>query len=236
MKTKGKKDCSNSGHINNHPITGQDVISKLRKLYGTVKWRPRYDPTTELVFTILSQHTSDVNSQRAFNNLIGHFRTIQNITDGDTEIISRCIKIGGLNQVKAPRIKAVLNRIRQLRPDMDLTFLKDLPLDESKAWLQQLPGIGPKSAAVVLCFSLGMPAMAVDTHVHRVSKRLGLITNSTTADQAHPILEKLVPPKDVFQLHTNLITHGRRTCKAINPICDECPFTKQCPSSLVNLK
>ena len=236
MKTKRKKECSNSSHVNNHPITGQEVISKLRKLYRPVKWRPRYDPTTELVYTILSQHTSDVNSERAFNNLIGHFGTIQNIADGDIETISQCIKIGGLNQVKAPRIKTVLNRIQQLRPDLDLTFLKSLPLEESKAWLQQLPGIGPKSAAVVLCFSLGMPAMAVDTHVYRVSKRLGLIGDSTTADQAHPILERLVPPRDIFQFHTSLITHGRRTCKAINPICHKCPLADKCPSSLVNLK
>jgi endonuclease-3 len=227
---------SKSGYINNQPITGQEVISNLRKLYGEVEWRPRYDPITELVFTILSQHTSDVNSERAFSNLIQHFGTIQNIADGDIETISRCIKIGGLNHVKAPRIKTVLNRIRQIRPDMDLTFLKQIPLEQAKAWLQQLPGIGPKSAAVILCFSLGMPAMAVDTHVYRVSKRLGLITDSTTANQAHPILEELVPPRDVFQFHTSLITHGRRTCKAINPNCSECPLAQRCPSSLVNLK
>ena len=215
------------------PLTGQEVLARLEKEYGPVQWQPRYDPASELVSTILSQHTSDVNSGRAFKRLMETFGTLEAVAEGDVELIARCINVGGLARIKAPRIKNVLNRILELRGSLDLSFLKEMPLLEAQAWLQSLQGIGPKSAAVILCFSLGMPAMPVDTHVHRVAKRLGLIESKTTAEQAHPILEQMVAPEQVFPFHVYLITHGRRVCKAPRPLCHMCILADRCPSSLI---
>ncbi len=208
-----------------------DVLALLAPEYGDSVPKPRLDPVSELVFTILSQHTSDLNSERAFHSLFAHFGSWEAVAAADPEQIAEPIRTGGLAQVKAPRVKAVLQRVLDLRGSLDISFLKDLPLDQAKAWLQALPGIGPKTAAVVLCFSLGMPAMAVDTHVHRVSKRLGFIGPKVTADQAHPILEGMVQPDEVYPFHVYLITHGRRVCKAQRPLCGECVLEWGCPSS-----
>ena len=159
------------------------------------------------------------------------FGTLEAVAEGSIERISAAISSGGLARIKAPRIKRILNLILEKRGNLDLHFLADMPLADAKAWLRELPGIGPKSAAVILCFSLDMPAMAVDTHVHRVSKRLGLIGPKVGADPAHDLLEAMVEPKDVYAFHTALITHGRRVCKAIRPRCDECVLAFGCPSS-----
>ncbi len=208
-----------------------DVLALLAPEYGDSVPKPRLDPISELVFTILSQHTSDLNSERAFHSLFAHFGSWEAVAAADPEQIAEPIRTGGLAQVKAPRVKAVLQRVLDLRGSLDISFLKDLPLNQAKAWLLALPGIGPKTAAVVLCFSLGMPAMAVDTHVHRVSKRLGFIGPKVTADQAHPILEGMVQPDEVYPFHVYLITHGRRVCKAQRPLCGECVLEWGCPSS-----
>ena len=151
--------------------------------------------------------------------------------EGDTEDIAQAIRIGGLSRIKAPRIKAVLQDIREKCGGLDLSFLREMPLEEAKLWLRQLPGVGPKTAAIVLCFALGMPAMPVDTHIYRVSKRLGLIGEKVTAEQAHDILEASVAPEQVFALHVYLITHGRQVCKARRPLCDRCVLSGGCPSS-----
>jgi len=214
-------------------VTPQEVLDLLTPEYGQQSPKPRFDPISELVFTILSQHTSDLNSEKAFHALQKHFGSWEAVAAADAEAIAEPIRSGGLARIKAPRIKDVLERVLDLRGSLDLSFLKDLSLEEAKAWLQALPGIGPKTAAVVLCFSLGMPAMAVDTHVHRVSKRLGFIGPKVTADQAHPILEAMVDPDEVYAFHVDLITHGRRVCKAQRPLCGECVLEWGCPSSLV---
>ena len=206
------------------------VLETLAAEYGPFDHTPRYDPIAEVVFTILSQHTSDLNSERAFTNLMEHFGSFEEVARGDVELISQKVSIGGLARVKAPRIKEVLNLILEKRGGLDLSFLKDMPLDEAKEWLKSLPGIGPKTAAVILCFSLGMPAMAVDTHVYRVAKRLGLIGEKADFDQAHDLLERAVKPDQVFDFHMGLITHGRRVCKAQRPLCDVCPLADGCPS------
>ena len=215
------------------PFTAPEVLTRLEQEYGPVQWKPRYDPVLELVFTVLSQHTSDKNSGRAFKQLMGTFGTLEAVATGDVELIARSINVGGLGHIKAPRIKNILNRILELRGSLDLSFLKELPLSEAKAWLRNLPGIGPKSAAVILCFSLGMPAMPVDTHVYRVAKRLGLIGPKTTAEQSHETLEKMIAPQQVFPFHVHLITHGRQVCKASRPLCHRCILADRCPSSLV---
>ena len=160
-----------------------DVVALLTPEYGPFVWRERWDPVTELMFTILSQHTSDINAERAERMLEERFESWEDAAQADVEEIEAAIQVSGLARQKAPRIQGTLRRIMELRGELSLDFLRDLPLDEAKAWMQALPGVGPKTAAVVLCFSLGMPAMAVDTHVHRVSRRLGLIGPKVTAEE-----------------------------------------------------
>ncbi len=211
-------------------IGAQEVLRLLAADQGPIRWRARYDPVSELMFTVLSQHTSDLNAERAFHRLMESFGSWEAVAQGDVERIAQCINVGGLARVKAPRLKAILNRILELRGALDLSFLKEMSLEEAKAWLRGLPGVGPKTAAVVLCFSLGMPAMPVDTHVYRVAKRLGFIGEKTTPEQAHDILERMVEPEQVFAFHVHLITHGRRVCKASRPLCHQCVLAYGCPS------
>ena len=212
-------------------LSATEVMSYLEKDYGTPKWELRYDPTFELIYTILSQHTSDINSERAFKSLVRKFKTVEAISNADENEIEIAIRMGGLSKIKAPRIKQVLNQIYSELKSLDLWFLKEMPMKEAKEWLKNLPGIGPKTAAIILCFSLGMPAMPVDTHIFRVSKRLGLIGEKVNADAAHDILEPMVDPSDVFAFHMQLIQHGRAICKAINPKCSSCVIAEKCPSS-----
>ena len=211
-------------------VSPTEIMTQLGGVYGPLYWEPRYEPAFELVSTILSQHTSDINSQRAFNNLLAEFETLDGIADGAVDEIASAIRTGGLANVKAARIKEVLLLVRKRVGSFDLSFLAEMPLAESKGWLKSLPGIGPKTAAIILCFSLGMPAMPVDTHIFRVSKRLGLIGAKINADEAHDILEPMVEPDDVFAFHMYLIEHGRRVCKAQRPRCEECVFEYICPS------
>ena len=212
-------------------ISSPEVLDILAREYAPFPKEPRYDPTSELVFTILSQHTSDINSERAFKQLMATFTSFEAVAEGDLDLIAECIKPGGLAKIKAPRIKEVLNIILEIRGSLDLYFLQDMPLEDAKAWLKQLPGVGPKTAAIILSFALGMPAMAVDTHIFRVSKRLGLIGPKTTFEQAHDILEASIQPEQVFDFHVALITHGRKVCKAPKPWCNRCVLAYACPSN-----
>jgi endonuclease-3 len=216
---------------NRSKINISDTIKVLTELYGPVPEEPRLDPSHELVFTILSQHTSDTNSGRAFTNLMKTFGSLESVAKAPVEDIHSAISGGGLAKIKAPRIKNVLNMILTLNQNsLDLTFLQEMPLEEAKSWLKQLPGIGPKSAGIVLSFSLGMPAMAVDTHIHRVSKRLGLIGPNISADKAHDILESVVNSEEVYPFHFAIITHGRQVCRAQSPLCSDCVLDDICPS------
>ncbi len=210
-----------------------EVLALLEPQYGPFSWHQRYDPVTELVFTILSQHTSDINAERAERMLEERFESWEETAQADVREIEAAIQVSGLARQKAPRIQGTLRRILELRGELYLDFLRELPLAEAKAWLQSLPGVGPKTAAVVLCFSLGMPAMAVDTHVHRVSRRLRLIGPKVTAERAHDLLEGQVAPEEVYAFHVALITHGRRVCKAQRPRCGECVLSERCPSRQV---
>ena len=205
-------------------------MSVLAGQYGPFTWEPRYDAASELVFTILSQHTSDINSERAFLNLMATFGSVDAVADADVADIEQAIRSAGLFKTKAPRIKEVLGLVREKLGDFDLTFLAEMPLSDAKAWLKALPGIGPKTAAIILCFSLGLPAMPVDTHIYRVAQRLGLIGPKVNADKAHDLLEPMVPPEDVFAFHLYLINHGRKVCKALRPRCFECVLAWGCKS------
>ena len=212
-------------------VTISDAIRLLTDEHGPFANEPRLDPAHELTFTILSQHTSDRNSERAFRSLMERFGTLESVAAAEVDDIEAAIAGGGLAKVKAPRIKTVLNRILELNDgSLDLTFLAEMPMDEARAWLRQLPGIGPKSAGIILSFSLGMPAMAVDTHIFRVSQRLGFIGPKVNADKAHEILEAAMPPDDVYPFHAALITHGRQVCKAQRPLCGACVVNYGCPS------
>ena len=206
------------------------VSDLLSDIYGSIPWKPRYNAAEELVYTILSQHTSDINSERAFHNLWAVFGDLDLIADADVDDIEVAIRRGGLSKTKAPRIKSILNEIREELGSFDLSFLAEMPLIEAKAWHINLKGVGPKTAAIILCFSFGMPAMPVDTHIYRVAQRLSLVGKKISAEKAHDILESLVAPEEVFQFHMYLIKHGRDTCKAQRPKCYQCSLTELCPS------
>jgi endonuclease-3 len=206
------------------------VSEALSEKYGLIEWVPRYNAGEELVYTILSQHTSDVNSERAFKNLMSHFQTLDAVAEANVVDIERVIRSGGLARQKAPRIKRVLNEVKQEVGSFDLSFLMEMPLDAAKKWLTKFNGVGPKTAAIILCFSFGMPAMPVDTHIFRVAKRLKLIGTKINAEKAHERLEPIVPPEEVFQFHMYLIKHGRDTCSARFPRCNECNLEGICPS------
>ena len=148
--------------------------------------------------------------------------------DAPAEDVAEAIRSAGLSNIKVPRIQAVLREIRDRRGALDLDFLADLPVEESKRWLRSLNGVGPKTAACVLMFAFGLPVMPVDTHVHRVSLRLGLIGPRVNADVAHERLSELVPPERAYPFHVNLIRHGRQVCKAPTPRCSVCPLPSVC--------
>ena len=205
----------------------QRVHELLIREYGRREWRPHRDPVGELIHTILSQHTSDVNSHRAFDSLRAALPTWQEVRDAPEGRIAEAIRSAGLANVKAQRIKRIL-QIISASANMDLSFLSQIGLREAKAWLTSLPGVGPKTAACVLLFSLGQPALPVDTHVHRVSRRLGLIEPKVSAEAAHEILERDLAPTTVYSFHTNMVAHGRHVCRAQSPRCAVCVLQPEC--------
>lgn len=184
-----------------------------------------------LVATVLSQNTSDSNSERAFDSLMAAFGSWEAVVEARPEEIACSIRAGGLAEIKAKRIRSILQEIRQERGGFDLDFLSGLSLAEAKAWLRKLPGVGPKTAACVLLFSLGRPALPVDTHVFRVARRLGLFHSKVSAERAHEILEELTPAGRVYQFHIHMVEHGRRVCKAQRPRCHICILRQLCLSA-----
>ena len=201
----------------------------LLKAYGEPERSP-LDAVSELVCTILSQNTNDVNRDRAYTALCARFPTWEQVRDAPTKQVVAAIRPAGLANQKGPRIQKVLRRIAELNPGhpLNIDFLADLPVDEAKQWLMSLDGVGPKTAAIVLLFSLNRPAFPVDTHVHRVTTRLGLIPEGTTAEKAHTLLEASVPSNWYYAFHLNLIAHGRAVCKAQRPKCEICLLQKHC--------
>jgi endonuclease-3 len=206
------------------------IYERLAETYDLPEWRPTGDALGELVATILSQHTSDVNSERAYKQLRERFPTWEAIRDAPVVEVAQAIRSGGLAEVKAERIQRVLQLLTE-RLDgapLALDFLAALPMEEADAYLRALPGVGPKTAACVLLFALGMPAFPVDTHVWRVTRRLRLIGAKVTADAAHIALERIIPPGWRYAMHINLIRHGRRICTAQCPACERCPLRAGC--------
>ena len=204
------------------------IVDLLEREYGAPEWRPSHDPISVLVRTILSQNTSDINSGSAFQSLLAHFRDWEDIASADIDAIAHRINRSGLGRIKALRIKQAFEEISRRRGQLELDFLRRLSLPEGEQWLQTLPGVGTKTARCVLLFSLGMPALPVDTHIFRVTKRLGLIGSKASLDTAHQILGKAVPPKDVYKFHLLVIEHGRRICHARRPNCRQCVLKELC--------
>jgi len=207
------------------------VIVLLDDLYGRPLWSPRYPPVDELVYTVLSQNTADVNTERTFAALKARFPDWRAVRDAPVAEVEQAIALGGLARVKAPRIKAILAAVSECTGDPDLSELDGMTDDAALTYLQSMPGVGPKTAACVLMFALGRPAMPVDTHVHRVAGRLGLIDAKLGAEQAHRPLTELAGPENVYALHINLVRHGRRICHARRPQCGRCPLAVICPSA-----
>ena len=211
-------------------MTINRIIDLLAKEYGARQWHRHRDPISELVLTILSQNTSDTNTGRAFSSLFALFGSWEAVAEGKIEDIAQAIKCGGLSRVKAARIKHILQMILKENGGLDLAFLGELSVSQAKAWLERLPGVGPKTASCVLLFSLGQPALPVDTHLYRVAKRVGVLDSRVSVERAHQILEGLVPAEKIYEFHLNMIEHGRRVCKARNPRCHECVLREGCPS------
>ena len=201
----------------------------LRTAYGYPRWQPNYaSGLEELVSCILSQSTTDVNRDRAFANLRARFPTWQDVVDAPPEDVIDAVRTAGLANQKGPRIQALLRHIHSERGEYDIEFLGNLTPEEARSWLLALAGVGPKTAAIVLCFSFNLPALPVDTHVHRVALRLGLIPPKTNANKAHDLLEELVDPADYYAFHLQLIRHGREICVARSPNCAACTLRARC--------
>lgn len=209
------------------------VVEILDVEYGRPVLSPRYPPLDELVFTVLSQNTADVNTERSFAALKARFPRWESARDADIAQIEEAIALGGLAHTKAPRIKRILEVLSPTGGAPELSVLDGLSDDEADRFLTGLPGVGPKTAACVLLFSLGRPVMPVDTHVHRVARRLALIPKTVTAEQAHPLLTEMVghDPGQMYAAHVALVRHGRRVCRARRPRCEACPLAGLCPSA-----
>jgi endonuclease-3 len=204
------------------------VLQRLLEFYGEPTWRDPLLLIDELVSTILSQNTNDRNRDLAFNALKKRFSNWQQVKDAPENEIIDAIRIAGLANQKGPRIKAVLNQIWKERGNFDLLFLLDLPLEETRNWLLRFKGVGRKTAAIVLQFSLNRPAFPVDTHIYRVTGRLGVRPEKMNVGQTHLLMEKLADPKDFYAGHLNLIRLGRETCHPRKPDCPYCPVNSLC--------
>jgi len=212
----------------NRTEKAQLAHQRLLELFGYPEWRDPLPALDELVSTILSQNTNDQNRDRAFHALRQYFPTWEAVRDAPAEAVIDAIRPAGLANQKGPRIQRVLREITVERGELDLSFLAELPTDEARAWLLKFNGVGPKTAAIVLQFALDKPAFPVDTHIYRVSGRLGLRDAKMTADQAHQHLANLLPPDTYYAAHLNLIRLGREICQARRPRCESCPLTDIC--------
>ena len=200
----------------------------LHDFHGDIVWEQGQSPMDELVSCILSQSTTDANRDRGFALLKEAFPTWEDVANAPTPDVVDAIRPAGLANQKAPRIQRALQKIFAEHGDYNIDFLADIPIDEAKAWLMSIDGVGPKTAAIVMCFAFNRPAFPVDTHIHRVSKRIGFLSEKTSADEAHPIMEAIVPPQAYYAFHLHLIRLGREICTARRAHCEQCPLTAHC--------
>jgi endonuclease-3 len=206
----------------------RQVHQRLLEFYGQPTWRNPLPALDELISTILSQNTNDLNRDRAFAALRRSFPTWELVRDASTGSIVEAIRPAGLANQKGPRIQQVLREITAERGSLDLSFLSEMPVDRARDWLTHFKGVGPKTAAIVLLFSLGRPAFPVDTHIYRVTGRIGLRPEKMSVEQAHPWLESLFLPDSYYAAHLNIIRLGREICHARRPDCERCPLREVC--------
>jgi endonuclease-3 len=209
-------------------VQALEVHQKLVDFYGYPDWRNPLPALDELVSTILSQNTNDTNRDRAFDALITKFPTWGEVRDADSQQVIDAIRPAGLANQKGPRIQNILKEITKQRGSLDLSFLSDMSTDDARQWLLQFKGVGPKTAAIVLQFSLGKPAFPVDTHIYRVTGRLGIRPEKMNTEQAHEFLAGILPEETYYPAHLNLIRLGREICQARNPKCQQCPLNNMC--------
>jgi len=203
----------------------------LGDFYGHPDWRNPLPPLDELVSTILSQNTNDINRDRAFDALTAKYPSWEEVRDASEQEVINTIRPAGLANQKGPRIQNILKEITTQKGSLDLSFLNDMPAEEARQWLLEFKGVGPKTAAIVLQFSLGKPAFPVDTHIYRVTGRLGIRPPKMTANQAHVYMEELLPADAYYPAHLNIIRLGREICSARKPNCDQCPLNEICDYS-----
>ncbi|MQA74951.1 MAG: DNA lyase [Solirubrobacterales bacterium] len=204
------------------------IRDRLRRLYGRPVSEPHGHPIAELVRTILSQNTSDRNRDVAYGRLRERLPTWERVRDAPVSAVADAIRPGGLAETKAPRIQEVLRLLPAVGGRPTLDWLGDADRDEALEFLTGLPGVGRKTAACVMIFALGRPEIPVDTHVYRVGGRLGLFPERASFETAHDEMLAITDPEDAYELHINLITHGRRVCRP-QPRCRECGLRRMCP-------
>jgi endonuclease III len=212
------------------------ILSLLTRAYGSRPWQCWGRGVEVLVETILSQNTSDANSSAGFKQLRRRFRSWNQVADAQVDEVERHIRVAGLSRQKAPRIQTILRQIRTDRGRIDLQFLHEMTEQQAYEYLTNFKGVGPKTANCVLLFAFGKAMFPVDTHIHRIARRLRLIPPRATAEQAHDFLRPMIAPTDRYPLHVLLIEHGRKTCRAINPKCEVCVLRKICPYGKLKLK
>ena len=238
------------------PKLMEDTLFAMRSMYGTPTWQRFHDPTTELILTMLTANSADINAEKAFDAMCRRWppqpdRANPNahvgyrdgwggagiqepeadwaaVADAPLDELIDVIRPGGLAPTKGPRIQAVLRHLQEERGDFSLEFLGEMTPADALAWLTAVPGIGRKTASVVLMFAFNMPLMAVDRHIERVAKRIGLVPPKATAEQAHDYLQAQLPAELVHEAHVNLITHGRKTCDAQRPAHERCAIAARC--------
>jgi len=208
-----------------------ETHQRLLEKFGEPIWRNPLPAIDELVSTFLSQNTNDVNRDRAFDSLRAKFPTWEEVRDAPEAEVIEAVRVAGLANQKGPNIQRALRQISEERGELDLDFLKEMPVEEARQWLTKFKGVGPKTAAIVLLFSLGMPAFPVDTHVYRITGRVGLRPEKISVEKAHPYLESVFPPETYYAAHLNIIRLGREICKARKPNCAACPLLEICDAA-----
>lgn len=209
----------------------EEIMVALDAEYGPRPWESRGRAVDVLVETVLSQNTSDVNSHRAFESLLSRFGSLEAAVSAEVADIEEAISNAGLSRIKSARIKEILVRLVRENGSLDLSFLNAMEVGAAREYLTSFRGVGQKTASCVLLFALGRPALPVDTHVHRVSRRLGLIGRTMMAEAAQAALEELVAPSERYRFHLHLIEHGRMVCLSRRPRCGDCVLNGLCPSA-----
>ena len=206
----------------------REINQRLKEYYGEPERPTELTGIEYLVETILSQNTNDINRDKAFKNLQENYDSWEKVENLDRHELIDTIRVAGLGPTKAERIQESLRIVRADQGEYSLEFINDMSIEDGKAWLTEIPGIGPKTAAIILCFHFGKPVMPVDTHVHRISQRLGLVPEGVSRTKSHDLLEERVPNDIKYEFHRLLIDHGRKHCKAQHATCCEGPLADLC--------